>query len=127
LEIRPACQQPHGEPLVVAALALGWVEAQAEVRTFLKDVLPDPWTTLRRYRRAAIAHGLRAREPVTRLVEGVLRLAESGLRRRGRGEESFLRPLWERLERRTTPGDRAREVTRLGGVAALIDGASYQL
>jgi len=127
VEIRPACQQPHGEPLVVAALALGWVEARAEVQAFLEGTLPNPWTTLRRYRHAAIMHGLRAREPVTRFVESVLRLAEDGLRLRGRGEESFLRPLWKRLEQRTTPGDRAREVMRSGGVAALIDGASHQL
>jgi hypothetical protein len=72
-------------------------------------------------------HGLRAQEPVTRFVESVLRLAESGLRRRGRGEESFLRPLWERLKRRTTPGDRTREMMRLEGVTALIDGTSYHL
>ncbi|MGH2399368.1 MAG: glutamate-cysteine ligase family protein, partial [bacterium] len=32
IEIRPACQQPHDDPLVVAALALGWVEALGEVR-----------------------------------------------------------------------------------------------
>ncbi len=127
LEIRAACQQPHGEPLVAAALALGWVEARAEVWAFLEDALPDPWTTMRRYRRAAIIHGLRAKEPVTRFVEGVLRIAEGGLRRRGRGEESFLRPLWERLEQRTIPGDRARDVMRLQGVAALVDAASYQL
>jgi gamma-glutamylcysteine synthetase len=127
VEIRPACQQPHAEPLVVAALGLGWVEARAEVQAFLEDVLPDPWMTLRRYRRAAITHGLRAREPVTRFVESVLRLAEGGLRRRGRGEESFLRPLWERLGERTTPGDRAREVMRVGGVSALIDVAALQL
>jgi gamma-glutamylcysteine synthetase len=127
VEIRPACQQPHGESLVVAALTLGWVEAQAKVRAFLEDALPDPWTTMRRYRRAAIVDGLRAREPINRLVEGVLRIAEDGLRQRGRGEESFLKPLWERLEQRTTPGDRAREVMRSQGVAALVDDASYRL
>ena len=126
LEIRPACQQPHREPLVVAALALGWVEARAEVQAFLQDALPDPWTTMRRYRRAAILRGLRAEEPVKHFVEGVLHIAEGGLRRRGRGEESFLGPLWERLEQRTTPGDRAREVMRSQGVAALIDHASYR-
>lgn len=125
VEIRPACQQPHGEPLLVAALALGWVEALAEARAFLSDAFPDPWTVMRRYRRDAIIHGLRAKEPVNRFVEGVLRIAEIGLQRRGRGEESFLRPLWDRVEQRTTPGDRARDLVRSQGVAALIDAASY--
>lgn len=126
VEVRPACQQPHEAPLVVAALALGWVEAMADVRAFLTDALADPWTAMRRYRRDAIVHGLRAREPVERLVESVLHIAEVGLRRRGRGEEGFLRPLWDRLEERTTPGDRARELVRSQGVAALVDAASYQ-
>ncbi len=125
VEIRPACQQPHREPLLVAALALGWVEALAEARAFLADAFPDPWTVMRCYRRDAIIHGLRAKEPVNRFVECVLRIAEIGLQRRGRGEESFLRPLWDRLEQRTTPGDRARDLVRSQGVAALIDAASY--
>jgi gamma-glutamylcysteine synthetase len=103
------------------------VEAHAEVRAFLEDALPDPWTAMRRYRRAAISDGLRAKEPVPRFVESVLRIAENGLRRRGRGEESFLGPLWERLEQRETPGDRAREVMRLRGVAALVEDASYRM
>lgn len=127
IEIRPSCQQPHDASLVVAALALGWVEALGELRAYLGDALSDPWTTMRRYRRAAIIHGLRATEPVNGFVEDVVRIAEGGLRRRGRGEEGFLRPLWERLERRTTPGDQARDVMRSRGVAALVDSAAYQL
>lgn len=127
IEIRPACQQPYDASLVVAALALGWVEALGELRAFLEDALSDPWTTMRRYRRAAIIHGLRATEPVNGFVEDVVRIAEGGLRRRGRGEEGFLRPLWERLEQQTTPGDRARELVRSQGVAVLIDDASYHL
>src|SRR5712692_1253984 len=124
VELRPACQQPHDAPLVVAALALGWVEALAELRVFLQDALPDPWTTMRRYRRDAIIRGLRASEPVPGFVERVLRIADGGLRRRGRGEEAFLRPLWERWEQRTTPGDRARKVAQSQGMTALIDAAA---
>jgi len=126
VEIRPACQQPHDASLVVAALALGWVEALGELRAFLPDVLRDPWPTMRRYRREAIIHGLRAKEPVNGFVGDVLRIAEGGLRRRGRGEEGFLQPLWERLEQLTIPGDRARELMRSRGLAALIDYASPQ-
>ncbi len=127
IEIRPACQQPHEDPLVVAALALGWVEALAEVRAFVEDALADPWTSMQRYRRETIVHGLRSREPVERFVEGTLRIAEAGLRGRGRGEEQFLRPLWSRLEQRKTPGDRARDLVRSQGVAALVDAACYHL
>lgn len=127
VEIRPACQQPHKQPLVVAALSLGWVEALADVRAFFEDVVPDPWTAMRRYRRDAIIRGLRAAEPVKHFVENALRIAEVGLQRRGRGEEKFLRPLWNRLEQRASPGHRARELARSRGVAALVDAVSYQL
>ncbi|MBI2973224.1 MAG: hypothetical protein HYY39_05485, partial [Armatimonadetes bacterium] len=127
VEIRPACQQPHDEPLVVAALSLGWVEALADVRAFFEDALAEPWAAMRRYRRDAVTFGLRAKEPVRGIVEDVLRIAEVGLRRRGRGEEKFLRPLWNRLADRAAPGHRARELVRSQGVAALIDAASYQL
>ena len=127
IEIRPACQQPHEEPLVVAALALGWVEALEEVRAFVEGALADPWTSMQRYRRDAIIYGLRAKEPVERFVDGVLRIAEAGLRRRGRGEEQFLGPLWIRLEQQRTPGDRARDLVRSQGVAALVDAACYHL
>jgi hypothetical protein len=53
-----------------------------------------------------------------------LRIADGGLRRRGRGEEAFLKLLWERWEQRTTPGDRARKVVQLQGMTALIDAAA---
>ncbi len=127
VEIRPACQQPHDGPLVVAALSLGWVEALADVRAFFEDALADPWAAMRRYRRDAVTFGLRAKEPVKRFVEDVLRIAEVGLRRRGRGEEKFIRPLWDRLADRAAPGHRARELVRSQGVMALVDAASYQL
>ncbi|HEY6102142.1 MAG TPA: glutamate-cysteine ligase family protein [bacterium] len=126
IEIRPACQQPHDAPLVVAALALGWVEALGELRVFLDETLKEPWASMRRYRRAAIVQGLRAVEPVPGFVAQTLRIAEGGLRRRGRGEEGFLRPLWERVTKRLTPGDRARVLVRSQGMAALIQAAAHR-
>jgi gamma-glutamylcysteine synthetase len=125
IEVRPACQQPHEDPLVVAALALGWVEALDEARAFVADALADPWASMQHYRHEAIVRGLRGREPVERFVEGALRIAEAGLRRRGRGEERFLGPLWSRLEQQKTPGDRARDLVRSQGVAALVESVSY--
>lgn len=126
IEIRPACQQPHDASLVVAALALGWVEALGELRGFLHETLRDPWAALRRYRRTAIEHGLRAAEPAPGFVAQTLRIAEGGLRRRGRGEEDFLRPLWERVAQRATPGDHARAVVRSQGMGALIRAAAIE-
>jgi len=127
IEIRPACQQPPEEPLVAAAISLGWVEALAEAKAFLHGVFGDPWAALRRYRVEAIRHGLRAPEPAPGFLEGTLRIAEEGLRRRGRGEEVFLKPLWARLEQRVTPGERNREIFRAGGVGALLRATAQAL
>jgi gamma-glutamylcysteine synthetase len=125
IEIRPACQQPRGEPLAAAALGLGWVEAMPELMAFLHDRFADPWPVLRRYRAAAIIHGLRAPEPASGFLAGVLRIAEVGLHKRGRGEETFLTPLWARLEQRMTPGDRNRDLFRAGGVDALLSATAH--
>jgi gamma-glutamylcysteine synthetase len=121
IEIRPACQQPPEEPLAAAAISLGLVEAMTDAKALLQSLFPpDPWPVLRRYRTAAILHGLRAPEPAPGFLEGTLRIAEKGLRGRQRGEETFLTPLWARLEHRMAPGDRNRELFRTGGIDALL-------
>src|SRR5262249_14776745 len=127
IEIRPACQQPVEEPLVAAAISLGWVEAMTEAKAFLTELFPEPWTALRRYRVEAIHHGLKAPEPAPGFLERTLRIAEDGLQRRGRGEEAFLKPLWARLEQRVTPGERNREIFRTGGVQALLRATAQAL
>jgi hypothetical protein len=114
--------------LAAGALSLGWVEALMEAKAFLHDLFPTgPWPLLRRYRAAAIVHGLRAPEPAPGFLEGTLRIAEKGLRGRGRGEESFLKPLWARLEHRLAPGERNRDLFRAGGVDALLHATAHSV
>ena len=128
IEIRPACQQPPEEPLAAAAMSLGLVEALTDAKALLQNFFPpDPWPVLRRYRTAAILHGLRAPEPVPGFLEGTLRIAENGLRGRQRGEETFLKPLWARLEHRMAPGERNRELFRTGGIDALLRGTAHSI
>lgn len=122
IEIRPACQQPPGESLAAAALSLGLMEALPHLGPFVRDHLgADPWPAMAAYRRAAIRHGVRARQPAPRLLAGLLDVAASALGRRGRGEERYLRPLFRRLERQELPADRAAARFRRGGVKALIE------
>ena len=121
IEVRPACQQPPAAPLAACALALGLVEALPEALAFLGDRLgKDPWPVMSRYRRVAIRQGLKAREPAPEFLSSLLHLAEAGLGNRGRGEESFLAPMWERLARRESPGETARETLRNHGLDRLI-------
>lgn len=128
IEIRPVCQQPREDPLVGAAVSLGLVEALADAKAFLEEAFRgDPWPAMRRYRDAAITRGLRAPEPTPGLVERLLQIAERGLRQRGRGEEVFLNPLWTRLQRQATPGERNRETLRSDGLDALLGATAVPL
>jgi gamma-glutamylcysteine synthetase len=121
IEVRPACQQPGDAQLAASALALGLVESLPQAVGFLADRLePDPWPAMAAYRREAIRLGLGAQEPVPELLSSLLHLAEAGLARRGRGEQRFLAPLWERLARRESPGQVARRTLRSRGMPALL-------
>ncbi|MDR7522107.1 MAG: glutamate-cysteine ligase family protein [Armatimonadota bacterium] len=126
IEIRPACQQPPDEGLAAAALSLGLVEAWPRAWAFVCDRLgPDVWPAMEAYREDAVRRGLRAREPVLGLLAGLVDLCEDALRRRGRGEEEFLRPIRRRLEARLLPADRAVRLFRSGGLRALIEGLRF--
>ncbi len=121
IEVRPACQQPHGESLAANALILGWVESLPQVAAYFGDALgADAWQVTLRYRRAAARDGLGAREPAPNFIRDLVKIAEAGLARRGRGEEKFLEPVWQRVERRESPGLRAREILRRKGIEGLV-------
>ncbi len=121
IEVRPACQQPPGESLAANALVLGWVESLPQVAAYFTESLgADPWQPMLRYRRGAVRDGLGAREPVPNLIRDLVKIAEAGLARRGRGEEKFLEPVWQRVERRESPGLRARQVMQRKGIEGLV-------
>lgn len=121
LEIRPSCQQPQPDSWAPAALALGLSERQAEAGELIDELPGDGWGALLGYRSRAVRDGLGADEPIPRFLESVVDLAEGGLKARGEGEEDLLAPLRERLAVRSGPADRARELARSRGAAALAD------
>lgn len=125
LEIRPACQQPPGSAWVPSALALGLIEAADEAASFFEnDLGGDYWNTLLRYREIAVRRGLDAPEPVPGFLGTLLGLADAGLRRRGRGEETFLSPAFDLLERGSGPASRARDAFERRGTEGLIEAMS---
>lgn len=122
IEVRPACQQPPGEPMAASALILGLVEALPQLMDYIGDALgPDPGPAMIRYRRAVLREGLAAQEPAGGFVENCVGLAERALERRGRGEEKFLAPIWKRLEKRETPGRAAQSVMKKKGLPGLLE------
>jgi gamma-glutamylcysteine synthetase len=121
IEVRPACQQPPDESFAANALILGWVESLPQIAAYFTDAPGDgAWRVMIDYRRAVVREGLRAREPFPGMIRALVEIAQAGLKRRGRGEEKFLEPIWDRAERRESPGVRAREMMRRRGRDGLI-------
>jgi gamma-glutamylcysteine synthetase len=121
VEIRPACQQPWSEHMAAMALILGLVEAHEAVDAYIQDALgAEYWETMRAYHTQFTARGLDAPQPAPNFLETLLDLTARGLHSRGQGEEAFLAPLRERLERRENPGQRARRVFQIDGLPGLL-------
>ncbi len=122
IEVRPACQQPPDEPMAANALILGWGESLPQIAAYFGDRFgTDPWQTMLRYRHAVVREGLAAREPVPHLIRDLVKIAQAGLARRGRGEEKFLEPVWRRVERRESPGERAVDAMTHAGIPGLLN------
>jgi gamma-glutamylcysteine synthetase len=118
IEVRPACQQPWGEHM---ALSVGLIEAAAAIDSYIQAELgPDYWSILRIYHRQVIARGLGAPQPAPHFLRTIVGLAETGLRQRGQGEERLLQPIWNRLERRENPAQRARRIFQTDGLHRLL-------
>ncbi|MDR0405194.1 MAG: hypothetical protein LBH54_00210 [Clostridiales bacterium] len=110
LEVRSDCAQPLCAAFAPAAFSLGLLYRIEDAENLLKNILPHVTTTALRNRVITSQ---------TRQDDGVppdfalrfVQLAERGLKQRGKGEEQFLSPLYERARRGVCP---AREtLTRL--------------
>ncbi len=120
LENRVNDQQPPDEMLCVPALTAGLLEVVPQAQEVLKEY---DWRDLAAARTAACRSGLDASTnglAIADLAGDLLRLAQQGLEQRGRGEEQFLAPLWQRLEDRRCPADDAADTFRDGGADALV-------
>ena len=139
VELRPACQQPPHELMAAAALYLGLVEGHEEIADYVQTALAPPrgqnevltplsgcWPRMKQYHHQAVRAGLAAPEPAPGFLAEVLALAAAALARRGYGEERMLTPLWQRLEQKENPGQRARRVFKAEGVEGLIEVADVE-
>ena len=141
VELRPACQQPPHELMAAAALYLGLVEGHAQITDYIQTALAPAsgqnevltphsspltplsgcWPRMKQYHHQAVRAGLAAPEPAPGFLAEILALAAAALARRGYGEERMLTPLWQRLEQRENPGQRARRVYAKEGLEGLIE------
>jgi len=125
IEIRPACQQPWPEQMAAMSLSVGLIEAATEIDAYIQGVLGgNYWSIMRTYHQQAIRFGLAAPQPAPRFLETIVELATIGLQQRGHGEERFMAPLVNRLDRRLNPAQRVRRIFDLDGMAGLLTHAS---
>lgn len=124
IEIRPGCTQPRGEMLSIAALWLGIIENLDEAEGLVNML---PWDTWRSLRTACIKEAMKAvvgGVPANWLAKSMLEIAERGLNTRNQGEESYLGPLWNRLDRERTPAEDTRDIFHRKGVSGVIEAVS---
>ncbi len=120
VENRVNDQQPPDDLLFPAILTTGLAAALPEGREALAAYA---WDDIIRARPDACRRGLDAQvgsQPVTRLIGEMLDVAETGLKRRGRGEEHFLEPIRARFAAGTNPARQARAIFAEGGAPALV-------
>jgi glutamate--cysteine ligase len=120
LENRVASAQPPGEELTVLAFHLGLVESANEAAAILEDY---SWEDLRAARLSALTHtlgGKIGRRPIAALARQMVDVAHAGLAARGLGEERYLEPLYERIDKRESPADRTIKIFRKEGLEGLL-------
>ena len=119
IEYRSICCQPIKDAMTVAAFHLGLKNRLAELYALLKKdhVIYHHGYTAGELRKMFVRKTLPSfvnKQDLSLLVEKVLHLAEEGLRDRGLGEEVFLKPLFERMERQTNPAKEMLQLRKQG-------------
>uniref|UniRef100_A0A7S2SEH8 glutamate--cysteine ligase n=1 Tax=Rhizochromulina marina TaxID=1034831 RepID=A0A7S2SEH8_9STRA len=132
VELRPCCQQPWADHMVVAALSLGLVQSGPRLLPFLvpsyeagasgawHGALAGRWAHLQGLHHRAVTTGLEDDE-VAELCKGILTACAQALEERGLGEEAFLEPLFQRVEERENPAQQLQRAMRDVGMKGVVD------
>lgn len=108
VEFRSVCCQPIKDSMTVAAFHVGIMNKLNNVKEILdKDsVLYHKGYTANELRKALIKRELPSfidNEKLYQLTEKIVDIAREGLKDRGYNEESLLKPLYERINKKTNP------------------------
>ena len=108
IEFRSACCQPISDVMTVSAFHLGLVNKTSELAEISKNdtVLYHKGYNAAELRKQLVKGRLPAyidENGLYALAKSVLDLCREGLEERGFGEEIYLSPLYERIEKRTNP------------------------
>lgn len=120
LEIRMCSVGPKGEEMAIPALLLGLINNLGKTKEFSSLVKWEEASDLRD--RACVQgmnfefKGKKASEYIKEMVE----ISREGLVNRGLGEETYLDPFLERIEKEQTPADKTIDLLKKGGVDLVI-------
>ena len=109
IEFRSVCTQPIRDTMSVAAFHLGLKDKIDELNEFIsKDrVIYHKGYTASELRKLLIQDEIPSfinKKEICKLTNNILDIAKEGLNQRGLGEETFLKPLYNRVKCHTNPG-----------------------
>ncbi|MDO5824860.1 MAG: hypothetical protein Q4Q22_00590 [Methanosphaera sp.] len=109
IEFRSVCTQPIGDSMSVAAFHLGLMCKLDELDELITkdEIIYNNGYTASELRKLFIMDEIPAfidRDGLRGLLKDVVDLSSQGLIERGLGEELFLKPLYERINKHTNPG-----------------------
>ena len=109
VEFRSICTQPINDSMCVAAFHLGLKYKLDELEEIIQndEVIYHKGYTAGELRKLLIQDKIPEfinQKELSALVRNIVDLAADGLRQRGIGEETFLKPLYERIKNHSNPG-----------------------
>ena len=109
VEFRSVCTQPISDTMSVAAFHLGLKDKIDELNEFISNdrVIYHKGYTASELRKLLIQDEIPSfinKKDLCKLTNNILDIAKEGLCQRGLGEETFLKPLYNRVKCHTNPG-----------------------
>ena len=119
VEFRSICTQPINDSMCVAAFHLGLKYKLDELEEIIEtdEVIYHKGYTAGELRKLLIQDKIPEfinQKELSALVRNIVDLASDGLRKRGVGEEIFLKPLYERIKNHSNPGKKIIQSVQKG-------------
>lgn len=119
VEFRSICTQPINDSMCVAAFHLGLKDKLNELEEIIQndEIIYHKGYTAGELRKLLIQDKIPEfinQKELSALARNIVDLASDGLRKRGVGEEIFLKPLYERIKNHSNPGKKIIQSVQKG-------------
>lgn len=126
IESRMCCQQPPNQTLAPTALTLGILENLEASQELMNSLPQKTWQEIRQQAGQHTFATTINKQSIVPLLARLLDIATQGLKKRNLGEETFLRPLYQRLKQQKSPADIAINIFEKEGVHAFLEHYSFK-